>query len=84
MTLFDADHGMRIGKQDMVVQPLDDPRQSVSKCDEVDTYRFSSRRPFDFSSNAIVVAMQAFADIPREGNEMRGTEDELFFWSKTR
>ena len=66
-------------QQNMMVQIVDDLLHRVAESDEVEDVTVLVKRAGKFDGRAPVVAMQPFADVAVESNEVRGAEDQMIF-----
>ncbi len=73
---------MPIRQQNVMVELLDDLRQSVAECDEIDHIAIHVQRPFDLCSYSVVMAVQALADVASKCNEMSSAKDQLLLLQK--
>lgn len=74
-----ANHGMKCRQQYTVVKSFDDIRQTIAKGNEIDDILVFIQRTFDFRLDAVIVTMQALADVACKGNKMSRAKDQLFF-----
>ena len=75
----DADLGMFAGKQDVMVEFSDELLEGVAEEEKIDHATAGVERAGDFGGDAVVVAVEALAEVFAEGDEMRGAEDEIVF-----
>lgn len=77
--LGNLNRGVRGGQQDVVIQLRDDLLKCIAEGNEVDHVGVFVQPPSHLAGDAVVVAMQTFANIVAKRDEMRSAEDELFF-----
>lgn len=67
------------GQQYMVVKAFDDCSERVTKRDKIDHIAILIERSLDFTTNSIIVSMQALANVARKSDEVGGRKNELLF-----
>ena len=70
---------MFAGKQDVMVEFGDELLEGITEEQKIDHAAAGVERAGNFGGDAIIVAVEALAEVFAKGDEVRGAEDEIVF-----